>query len=118
MNANITIYHLDNKKNGLISFLYFMANLKSSKKDVRRIIKKTAQNASQKSKVRTLLRKAKEVIMNCSSYKDGYLAVVEYEKNGMIAVKKHLFSKQSVSRNVSKLVVKLKSRFKQEEQVA
>ena len=56
--------------------------------------------------------------MNCSSYKDGYLAVVEYEKNGMIAVKKHLFSKQSVSRNVSKLVVKLKERFKQEEQVA
>lgn len=94
-----------------------MANLKSSKKDVRRILKRTKQNASQKSKVRTFLRSAKEAVVKCATYKEGYLVVVQYEKNGMIAVKKHLFSKQSVSRNVSKLVKQLKSRFKQEEQI-
>ena len=94
-----------------------MANLKSSKKDIRRILKRTVKNASQKSKVRTLLKKAKEVVEKCENYKEGYLSIVEYEKAGMIATKNHLFSKQSVARHTSALVIKLKSKFKQEEQV-
>ena len=95
----------------------FMANLKSSKKDVRRILKRTSVNASQKSKVRTLLKKAKLAVADAKSYKDGYVAVVCYEKNAMIATKKHTFSKQSVARHTSALVKELKARFKQEEQV-
>ena len=68
-----------------------MANLKSSKKDVRRIRKRTQANASLKSKVRTFLRKAKETIVSCKDYKEGYSAIVAYEKvailNTMFLVK-------------------------------
>ena len=94
-----------------------MANLKSSKKDIRRSIKRTARNASQKSSVRTALKKAKESIKNASVYKDGMNAIVEYEKKAMISTKNNLFSKKSVSRHVSLLVKILKTRFKREEQV-
>ena len=45
-----------------------MANLKSSKKDIRRTIKRTKANASQKSKVRTYLRKAKEIVPVANTY--------------------------------------------------
>ena len=95
-----------------------MANLKSSKKDVRRIAKRTLANASNKSKVRTFLKKAKETINVCDKYKDGYDAIVAYEKVGMIAVKRNLFSKKSISRHISALVKALKARFNQTEQVA
>ena len=95
-----------------------MANLKSSKKDIRRNIKKTIKNASQKSKVRTFLKKAREEVATTNEYKDGMKAIVLFEKNGMIATKNGLFSKKSVSRKVSILVKKLKSRFEKEQQVA
>ena len=62
-----------------------MANLKSSKKDIRRIRKRTQANASLKSKVRTFLRKAKETIVSCKDYKEGYSAIVAYEKVAMIS---------------------------------
>ena len=94
-----------------------MANLKSSKKDVRRILKRRKANASQKSKVRTFLKKAKEAVAISKTYKEGIVAVVEYEKNAMISTKNNLFSKKSVSRHVSLLVKLLKSRFPKEEQV-
>ena len=94
-----------------------MANLRSSKKDIRRTIKRTKANASQKSKVRTLLKKARAIVLEANTYKDGYNAVVDYEKNAMIATKNRTFSKQSVARHTSVLVKTLKSRFKQEEQV-
>ena len=95
-----------------------MANLKSSKKDARRITKKTAKNASQKSRVRTFLKRAREAVANVSDYKEGIKAVVLFEKNGMIATKNGLFSKKAISRKVSLLVQKLKSRFEKEQQVA
>ena len=94
-----------------------MANLKSSKKDVRRIKKRTLANSSQKSKVRTFLKKAKEAVISCDNYSDGYTSVVAYEKVAMITAKKNLFSKKSVSRHVSVLVKTLKSRFSQAEQI-
>ena len=69
----ITLNPLDNKKTQLImSYIGDMANLKSSKKDIRRTLKRTRANASQKSKVRTYLRKAKEI-------------VAEYLRQGVIA---------------------------------
>ena len=94
-----------------------MANLKSSKKDIRRTKKRTLINASIKSKVRTFLKKAKETITSCNTYSDGYKAIISYEKNAMIATKRNLFSKKSVSRHVSVLVKTLKGRFNQAEQV-
>ena len=93
-----------------------MANLKSSKKDIRRTLKRTKRNASQKSEVRTLLKKAKTSVLNTKNYKEGITAIVAYEKKAMRA--KKLFSKKSVSKHISELVKALKSRFQQAEQVA
>ena len=93
-----------------------MANLKSSKKDIRRTIKRTKANASQKSKVRTYLRKAKEIIPVAKTYQEGMEAIVAYEKNAMIATKNNLFNKKAVSRMVSRLVHHLKTKFQQDEQ--
>lgn len=94
-----------------------MANLKSSKKDIRRTQKRTLANASQKSKVRTFLKKAKSSVLSCNTYSDGYKSVVDYEKIAMISTKKNLFSKKSISRHISALVKTLKSRFPQTEQI-
>ena len=90
-----------------------MANLKSSKKDIRRTIKRTKANASQKSKVRTYLRKAKEIVPVANTYQEGMEAIVAYEKNAMIATKNN---KKAVSRMVSRLVHRLKTKFQQDEQ--
>ncbi len=94
-----------------------MANLKSSKKDIRRILKRTKANRAQKSKVRTYLKKAKEVVKTAKTYQEGMEAIVNYEKNAMISTKKHLFSKKSVARSVSSLVLCLKKNFKQDEHI-
>lgn len=93
-----------------------MANLKSSKKDIRRTIKRTRVNASQKSKVRTYLKKARVAVDDAVTYQTGMDAVIQYEKHAMIATKNNLFSKKSVARLVSKLVGRLKKRFQQAEQ--
>jgi small subunit ribosomal protein S20 len=94
-----------------------MANLKSSKKDIRRTVKRRRANASQKSKVRTFLKKAKVASCNAKTYQEGMKAIVDYEKNAMISTKNHLFSKKFVARSVSSLVLRLKSRFQKNEQV-
>ena len=65
-----------------------MANLKSSKKDIRRTKKRTQANASLKSKV-----------------------------VAMTSAKHNVFSKKSISRHISSLVKTLKGRFSQTEQV-
>lgn len=98
--------------------IFTMANLKSSKKDVRRTLKRTKANSAQKSKVRTYLKKAKEVVSNAQTYKEGMSAVVAYESVGMKATKHNLFNKKSIARHVRALVQALKSRFKKEEQIA
>ncbi len=94
-----------------------MANLKSSKKDIRRSEKRRVRNASQRSAVRTALKKAKISVNEAKVYKDGMKAIVEYEKKAMISTKNHLYAKKSVSGRVSLLVKTLKARFKHEEQV-
>lgn len=95
-----------------------MANLKSSKKDVRKTLKRTAFNNSAESTVRTFLKKAKIAVANCENYKDGFSAIATYRSFADKLARKHLISKQSVSRHDSALVKVLKSRFKQEEQIA
>ena len=100
-----------------MSYIGDMANLKSSKKDIRRTLKRTRANASQKSNVRTYLRKAKEIVAVAKTYQEGMEAVIAYEKNAAISTKNHLFSKKAVARMVSKLVARLKTRFQQSEQV-
>lgn len=93
-----------------------MANLKSSKKDVRRTLKRSVANAAQKSKVRTYLKKAKIAVKNAKTYQEAMSAIVGYEKNAMISTKKNLFSKKAIARKVSTLVLNLKSKFKEDEQ--
>ena len=63
------------------------------------------------------LRKAKETIVSCKDYKEGYSAIVAYEKVAMISSKHNVFSKKSISRHISALVKTLKGRFSQTEQV-
>lgn len=94
-----------------------MANLKSSKKDIRRTLKRKKANVLQKSKVRTFLKKAKDASYNAKTYQEGMKAIVDYEKNAMISAKNHLFSKKFIARSVSSLVLRLKSRFQKNEQV-
>lgn len=93
-----------------------MANLKSSKKDIRRIMKRSVANVAQKSKVRTFFKKAKLAVQNAKTYQEAMSAIVSYEKNAMISVKKNLFNKKTVARKVSALVLNLKSKFKEDEQ--
>ena len=93
-----------------------MANLKSSKKDIRRTLKRSVVNAAQKSKVRTYLKKAKIAVKNAKTYQEAMSAIVGYEKNAMISTKKNLFSKKAIARKVSALVLNLKSKFKEDEQ--
>ena len=93
-----------------------MANLKSSKKDVRRILKRSVANDAQKSKVRTYLKKAKVAVQNAKTYQEAMSAIVDYEKSAMISTKKDLFSKKAIARKVSALVLSLKSKFKEDEQ--
>jgi small subunit ribosomal protein S20 len=82
-----------------------MANLKSSKKDVRRIEKRTSINRAAKSKVRTFLKKAILAVANKSS--DMKEAIISFESIGMKAARKGVFSQKSISRKVSRLVQKM-----------
>lgn len=88
-----------------------MANLKSSKKDIRRTQKRTAVNRSIRSRVATFLKSAKQASINAESFEVGIAKIVLFEKNGMSAAGKGAVSKKSVSRHVSKMVLHLKTRF-------
>jgi len=89
-----------------------MANLKSSKKDIRRTQKRTFRNNTTESKVRTFLKKAKSLLIdNGANVEQVQLAIIEFESVGMKAAGKGIISKKSVSRRVSLLIQAAKKRF-------
>ena len=95
-----------------------MANLKSSKKDIRRTLKRTVANKAQKSKIRTLLKKAKVAVLEANTKDEALKALVEYESNAMRKRSKKLFSKKSSSRRVSILRKKINEKFQENEKIA
>lgn len=89
-----------------------MANLKSSKKDVRRTLKRTIANRQKKSKVRTLLKKAKSLISTSTNFEEANKALVAYESVAMKRSSRKLFSKKSSAHKVSALRKQIKEKFK------
>lgn len=83
-----------------------MANLKSSKKDIRRTVVRTARNRATLSSVRTFYKNAllaiKNNLPNVSS------AIQIFEKKAMKAAQKNVILKLTASRKVSNLVQKAK----------
>jgi small subunit ribosomal protein S20 len=85
-----------------------MANIKSAKKNIRIIERRTAINKSRKSKIKTYLRKVSDAINN----KDVDLAkknLVEFESRIMKGVSKGVYKKNTASRKVAKLAKKIKA---------
>lgn len=85
-----------------------MANLSSSKKMVRKIIKRTERNKSLKTNVRTYIRKFEEAI-DAGKIKEAqdFLKIVQPKL--MKLAQKGIFHKKNVSRKVSRLSKKLRS---------
>ncbi len=89
-----------------------MANLKSSKKDIRRTQKRTLRNDSAESKVRTFLKRARSAVSSeNATFDKALLAIVDFESTGMKAAAKGIVAKKSISRKVSILVQSAKERF-------
>ena len=89
-----------------------MANLKSSKKDIRRTKARTLKNNSVESAVRTFYKKAKTFLENKSSSKEECLSsIINFEKSGMKAAQKSIIDKKNISRKVSRLISSLKKKF-------
>ena len=85
-----------------------MANLSSSKKMVRKIIKRTERNKSLKTNVRTYIRKFEEAI-DAGKIKEAqdFLKIVQPKL--MKLAQKGILHKKNVSRKVSRLSKKLRS---------
>ena len=88
-----------------------MANLKSSKKDIKRTKKRTIRNNSTESAVRTFYKKAKtSMTSNTIDNATCMSAIVDFESKAMKAARKNIISKKAVSRKVSRLVAALKKK--------
>jgi ribosomal protein S20 len=88
-----------------------MANLKSSKKDIRRTVKNTAINRSAKTRVRNMLKKSITLIESITSndtFQAAMLSIVKFES---IAMKNAINGKKKVSKKVSALVHKARQKF-------
>ena len=85
-----------------------MANLSSSKKMVRKIIKRTERNKSLKTNVRTYIRKFEEAIdAGKINEAQDFLKIVQPKL--MQLAQKGILHKKNVSRKVSRLSKKLRS---------
>ena len=73
-----------------------MANIKSSKKAIRVIERKTEINKSRRSRIRTYLRKLNDVIAT-GVVEDAKKAFVEFESELMKGVKDGIFKKNTAS---------------------
>ena len=89
-----------------------MANLKSSKKDIRRTDKRTLHNRSIKSKVRTYLNKVNVLMKNSSSTAENIKsALQEFESVIMKAAKNSIVNKLAASRKISKMTMAFKKKY-------
>lgn len=84
-----------------------MPNTSSAKKITRQIEKRTAINKARKSRVRTFVRKVEEAIAtgNAASAREAFQAA---EPEIMRAVSKGIIHKNTASRKVSRLSVRVK----------
>ena len=79
-----------------------MANIKSSKKAIRVIERKTEINKSRRSRIRTYLRKLNAVIAT-GVVEDAKKAFVEFESELMKGVKDGIFKKNTASRKLTRM---------------
>ncbi len=85
-----------------------MANIKSSKKAIRVIERKTEINKARKSRVRTYLRKLNDAIAS-GVIEDAKKAFVEFESELMKGVKSGVFKKNTASRKLSRMAGHIKA---------
>lgn len=85
-----------------------MANIKSSKKAIRVIERKTEINKARKSRVRTYLRKLNDAIVS-GVIEDAKKAFVEFESELMKGVKSGVFKKNTASRKLSRMAGHIKA---------
>ena len=85
-----------------------MANIKSSKKAIRVIERKTEINKARKSRVRTYLRKLNDAIAS-GVIEDAKKAFVEFESELMNGVKSGVFKKNTASRKLSRMAGHIKA---------
>lgn len=79
-----------------------MANIKSSKKAIRVIKRKTEINKSRRSRIRTYLRKLNDVIAT-GVVEDAKKAFIEFESELMKGVKDGIFKKNTASRKLTRM---------------
>lgn len=79
-----------------------MANIKSSKKAIRVIERKTEINKSRRSRIRTYLRKLNDVIAT-GVVEDAKKAFIEFESELMKGVKDGIFKKNTASRKLTRM---------------
>ena len=85
-----------------------MANTASAKKAVRKIAHKTAVNRSRRSEMRTYVRKVEEAISSGDAAAAA-AALHEAEPRVMRAAQKGILHKNTASRKVSRLTVRVKA---------
>ncbi|MEC7830877.1 MAG: 30S ribosomal protein S20 [Pseudomonadota bacterium] len=85
-----------------------MANLSSSKKMVRKIIKRTERNKSLKTNVRTYIRRFEEAI-DAGKINEAQDALKIVQPKLMKLAQKGILHKKNASRKISRLQKKLKS---------
>lgn len=85
-----------------------MANIKSSKKAIRVIERKTEINKARKSRIRTYLRKLNDAIAS-GVIEDAKKAFVEFESELMKGVKSGVFKKNTASRKLSRMAGHIKA---------
>lgn len=85
-----------------------MANLKSSKKDLRRIAKRTEKNRSTKSALKTLIKKAKssEETARKESFEKAIKALDKAVQNGVIHKNQAARRKSRLALAINKLAAK------------
>lgn len=84
-----------------------MANTPGSKKAIRTINRRTAVNASRRSRVRTYLRKFEEAV-DAGKVDEAKAAFIKAESELMRAVSKGVVHKNTGARKVSRLAARLK----------
>ncbi len=85
-----------------------MANTVSAKKMIRKIAKRTAINKSRRSRVRTFLRKVEEAIAS-GNRNEAAEALRAAEPELMRAAQKGIVHKNTASRKVSRLALRVKA---------
>lgn len=88
-----------------------MANLKSSKKDIRRIAKRNLVNSMISSKVRTLLKRARFLLISSSDPEEVNKSIIYFESNASSRKSKKIFKEGKISRQISRLRLAFKKKF-------